>query len=234
MPLEKRNIFSSKFEKKSTDELKRISVSQEHQETAKLATIWELEKREGVSKELAERASSIQEKEEQRKEENKAAERFQTTGPRFVAAVIDLFLFIGCAGLVGVIPVPAWITSLFGFIAIGVPYFYSVFMHAQYGQTLGKMAMSIKVIDYAKESRITMKQAFLRDIGPVIYIMVVWLNILFMAIYRDQAAEAVVIVIMILQIVYWGWTVMEIVSMLFDDKSRSIPDYIAGTVVVRE
>ncbi len=43
-------------------------------------------------------------------------------------------------------------------------------MHGRYGQTLGKMATRVKVIDVTEEIEVTYRQAFLRD-SPLVVLM---------------------------------------------------------------
>lgn len=234
MILDKRNFFSDKFSRKTTEELRAICESSSHQEAAKLAAIWELERREDVSDELLILAENIHSVTEKRNIEKKAFEKYHTSGPRFFAALIDWSLFLGFALLINLIHMIPWINSLVNLLIITVPYAYSVVMHAAYGQTVGKILMGVKVVSFEGETRIGIGQAILRDIGPLVYIALLYLNMLFGAIYGIAGAQIVAIFLLILQIVYWFWGVLEIVTMLFDDKSRSLPDYIARTVVVRE
>lgn len=152
--MEKHNFFSDKFAKKTTDGLRKITVSSSHQEAAKLAAIWELERREGVNEELATIAEDIQIQKEQKKEENRVALKYQTSGPRFFAALIDWGLMMLIVLLINLIPMISWIQSLINALLIILPYGYSVLMHAYYGQTVGKILMSVKVVTYSNESDI--------------------------------------------------------------------------------
>ena len=51
-----------------------------------------------------------------------------------------------------------------GVFFFGFPVFYYVFLHGAYGQTFGKMAMKIRVLD-ADGSPVTYRKAFLRYLG---------------------------------------------------------------------
>ncbi len=51
-----------------------------------------------------------------------------------------------------------------GVFFFGFPVFYYVFLHGAYGQTFGKMAMRIKVLD-ADGAALTYRKAFLRYLG---------------------------------------------------------------------
>ena len=107
-------------------------------------------------------------------------------------------------------------------------------MHARFGQTLGKMALSIKLLNKDEKSEISIGQAVLRSIGPLVYVVSFILNALIASMFGPQSFEAIAILLMVLMFIYWCWGLVEIVTMLFDEKSRALHDYIAGTVVIRE
>src|SRR5215813_6504805 len=46
--------------------------------------------------------------------------------------------------------------------ASSLPYLYNVLMHGKYGQTVGKMATKVRVVDVSL-AKLSMRQAFLRD-----------------------------------------------------------------------
>ncbi len=232
--MEKRNIFSSKFEKKSNEELKAITTSSAHQEAAKLAAIWELERRGDQSKEMSSLAEEVEGKINRRNEEETKAKRYQTTGPRFIAAIIDGVLLMTIVILFELLPIWDWSASLISFISLALPVAYSILMHARFGQTLGKMALSIKLLNKDEKSEISIGQAVLRSIGPLVYVVSFILNALIASMFGPQSFEAIAILLMVLMFIYWCWGLVEIVTMLFDEKSRALHDYIAGTVVIRE
>ena len=232
--MEKRNIFSAKFEKKSNEELKAISTSNAHQEAAKLAAIWELERRGDQSEEMSSLAEEVEGKINKRNEEETKAKRYQTNGPRFIAAIIDGVLLMTIVILFELLPIWDWSASLISFISLALPVAYSILMHARFGQTLGKMALSIKLLNKDEKSEISIGQAVLRSIGPLVYVVSFILNALIASMFGPQSFEAIAILLMVLMFIYWCWGLVEIVTMLFDEKSRALHDYIAGTVVIRE
>jgi uncharacterized RDD family membrane protein YckC len=112
---------------------------------------------------------------------------------------------------------------------------YSALMHAKYGQTLGKKAMNVKVLDVSEERIPSLSQAFLREIGGIV-ISVMWLTQLtyFEVIGRFAAGTHIGgIPSQILNAVWIWWLVAELVTMVANSKRRALHDYIAGTVVVR-
>ncbi|MDC2890392.1 RDD family protein [Psychrosphaera algicola] len=84
-------------------------------------------------------------------------EKYQTFGPRIGASIIDsivvyivsaILIFIG-TGAGGVVESTLQFIDL---IQFGI---YSVALHTLYGQTLGKMALAVKVVNHVTESTIT-------------------------------------------------------------------------------
>ena len=112
------------------------------------------------------------------------------------------------------------------------PWIYNVLMHGLRGQTVGKMATGITVLDVS-ERKMSMVQAFLRE---SFYVAV---NVVSVTLYikqkfgvvRDPASIARIQGF--LAISGFIWFVLEIVTTLFDNRRRALHDHIAGTVVVR-
>ncbi|WP_133273491.1 RDD family protein [Hymenobacter radiodurans] len=98
-----------------------------------------------------------------------------------------------------------------------IPIVYSVLMHYKYGQTLGKMAVGIKVIDVSETRGISLKQAILRDSA---WIVLQTFSLLSIGGSITQSASSL-------------WALTEIITMFTNSKRRALHDFIAGTVVVR-
>jgi uncharacterized RDD family membrane protein YckC len=109
-------------------------------------------------------------------------------------------------------------------------------LHRFYGQTLGKRIMKIRVLSVDDEP-ITMRQAVLRDS--------VWLGLLLIGFVLNLpavlAGDSYLVTIDVTDSVEIGisyissaWLILEMITMLFNDKRRAIHDLIAGTVVVRD
>lgn len=93
-------------------------------------------------------------------------EKYKTFWKRFFAAIIDSFIFIPISWLGNSIEQSnnkllfiCWLLFYAGLLT-----FYSVFLHARYGQTLGKRIMNIKVLDLNESENIGFKRAFYREI----------------------------------------------------------------------
>lgn len=162
-------------------------------------------------------------------------DKYHITRERFWASVIDGIVIIPIAVVNQYISENQsseiiLITWLITFTAI--VYLYSVVMHAFFGQTIGKMLMKIKVFDVL-EIPLTFRQAVLRDIVPLIAgIAFLCADIYFIS-TNQQNPDQYNAFYSIAGNVMLAWTVLELVSMLTNEKRRSIHDFIAGTVVVK-
>src|SRR6185437_10558066 len=103
-------------------------------------------------------------------------QKYSTFWPRCCAGVIDSLIFVPYAGLAIFInfhsPVfvrlPLYLLNSSVFLA------YSIFMHARYGQTLGKRSCKVIVLDVS-EKPLSFSQAVLRDIVGVILLPIGWM-----------------------------------------------------------
>lgn len=128
-----------------------------------------------------------------------------------------------------------------------VAYGYEVGCVARWGQTLGKYAVGIRVVR-SDGSRVGWREAWLRssvDLGFACILFLgdtsaivhapasLWTDVGWMVRQAKlQAARPDAI-----EFVAWvqmGWLLGEVVSVLFNEKKRSLHDYIAGTVVIVE
>jgi uncharacterized RDD family membrane protein YckC len=164
--------------------------------------------------------------------------KYQTFWPRFWAGWIDGLVFAPLYF------VDQWLhdmtTAPFALALWFILYIfstdaYSVLMHARYGQTLGKMIMGVKVLDLS-ESRLSLRQAALRDIVLIVFSVVTVASGLPRVLagldpYPEPSEFSALD-----QFWLYGpfiWFAAELVTMLTNSKRRAVHDYIAGTVVVR-
>jgi uncharacterized RDD family membrane protein YckC len=168
--------------------------------------------------------------------------KYRTTLARITAAVIDYLVLVPIVLLdvfitfyePGKTLTFTWLT-----ISTAVQLGYSVWFHYNFGQTLGKAAMSIKVVDHVSENKITFKQAIIRDIVPLLvgfYCYIFYSYSIFTGTKHWMAENAIrenhltiagydVLVL---------WAILELLSMFFTRKNRAFHNLLAGTVVVRE
>jgi uncharacterized RDD family membrane protein YckC len=161
---------------------------------------------------------------------------YASSGQRIFAAIVD--------GIVLICPYLAVTLNAMKFqnmdlviaTAIVFPFAgiaYSVFGHYFFGQTLGKAIVNIKVVDHSTYSKLTWRQALLRDspslisqiAGSIIYALVTT-NIIQSNNITESITEFLEAVT-----TYWFWA--EFITMLFNKKRRAIHDFIAETAVIK-
>lgn len=162
--------------------------------------------------------------------------KYETTMQRFWAGFVDGLIFIPLGWL------ESWVYStarpvafliVWMLFSYPVYWLYSVLMHGFCGQTLGKMALKVKVLDLS-EAPISMRQAFLRDsVYIVINTAALILSIYFTLSGRETDVDSFLQANAILGTTALLWFVAEILTCLTNAKRRAVHDYIAGTVVVR-
>jgi uncharacterized RDD family membrane protein YckC len=171
---------------------------------------------------------------------SEAERKYQTFWPRFWAGVVDGIVFypVRLLGLVVYAEgIPLWIRGCwyvmesFGFIA------YVVLMHSEFGQTLGKMATGVKVLDLS-ESKLSGSQALRREIVPIGLTLIglpfgLKLVLQGVNLHRPELAEVPGLIFWIPALAGVGWFAAELVTMLSNEKRRAVHDFIARSVVVR-
>jgi uncharacterized RDD family membrane protein YckC len=157
---------------------------------------------------------------------------YQTGGRRFLALIIDGFILSMATGLIewcmtpslGVLP-NVVLCVLFTAVQVG----YEVYMHGRFGQTFGKFFVKVRVIDLGGR-RITYKQAAVRNIVPLVLSpIVIWysVSIVVTGEMQDPSLYRSAYIANLL------WVLLEMLTMLLNDKRRALHDFMANTVVVR-
>lgn len=165
--------------------------------------------------------------------------KYNTFWPRLFAHVIDGLVLVPIDLLNDWIEKTATDSSLIyslwysaNTIAI---YLYFILMHGYFGQTLGKMLFKVKVFDVSEQNQVSIKQAFFRDCIPLIMciLYMMFFNPLSFNIDQIDIFSDVPIVFWFFAFFGLFWRILEIGTMLNDEKRRAFHDYIAGTVVIR-
>jgi uncharacterized RDD family membrane protein YckC len=170
-------------------------------------------------------------------------QKYSTFWPRFMASWVDglvLWPLFGLTRYILSFDPPTSIAFILWFIQSTGVYFYAVYMHGKYGQTVGKMVCKVRVLTFKKEENINFRIALLRDSIPIV-IFVVTLIVEF---YLIVVGERTIIELYrptpeslqansYLYLMPMFWIVAELVTMLTNKRRRALHDYIAGTVVAR-
>lgn len=160
--------------------------------------------------------------------------RYHTGFKRLLAAIIDGIIFVPFAFL------EEWIVKNTAHLAIVVsctiliallPLIYSIFLHYKYGQTLGKWLAGVKVLDLSETRFLTLKQAVFRD-GFFLIVEVIGLFYFLLQANKSDYLQNDYNNDFAAQPIFW-WTIIELVTMLTNQKRRAIHDWIAKSVIVR-
>jgi uncharacterized RDD family membrane protein YckC len=112
---------------------------------------------------------------------------------------------------------------------------YSVCLHARYGQTIGKMITRVKVLDRSERRVPTIREAFLRDTGYILLSICSLVSFVYVVCTGRYVPgkETASLSEAVLAWAGCAWYLLEVITMLTNDKRRAVHDFIAGTVVVR-
>ena len=97
--------------------------------------------------------------------------KYSTFGPRFWMGFVDGCVLwpIGLASSVYLIlDVPRVVAAALVIVGNLAWLFYTVLLHARYGQTVGKMVTKVRVVDFRTEGKISIRQAWLREGIPLL------------------------------------------------------------------
>jgi uncharacterized RDD family membrane protein YckC len=225
-------MFYNIYSKKTDEELIGIASDKGYTDDSKLCAIGILRERGVAVDDFEPKEKELIEKRDTRIESMIAQERYNTGLDRFIALIID-GLVLGIAGWIFKLfngLESALIIGLIGIIQLALPYLYNIVLHGYCGQTFGKMAMSVKIYDKSEKKLISYKQALIRDIVPLSLLMIVQVISYFINPY-DWGLLVYVSIVMTLFLLFWS--ILEIITMLFDSKKRALHDFMAGTVVLK-
>jgi uncharacterized RDD family membrane protein YckC len=163
-------------------------------------------------------------------------DKYNTFWRRFAAGFIDGLILIP----ISAIGTFAKYSSYEGIIVAGmfithaIIFFYSVGLHWYSGQTLGKKWMDIRVVDIDEDKLLTFEQAFRRDLVYIflktVGLIIISVQIFKLGYYPPESS----IVKIFLSWLSVAWFLLEIITMLTDDKNRAFHDIMANSVVIKE
>jgi uncharacterized RDD family membrane protein YckC len=166
--------------------------------------------------------------------------------PRAYALLIDLLLWVPLIAAHIFLQRYSTATAILSLLVIGPAGFvYTIYFHARWGQTIGKMVARIRVTQL-DGTPIGIRHAFLRSSLDLllwiaytpwsVYVLATWSGPEWSSLtWADQGrvlAERNPLY-GIYDVVEQGWLWSELVVLLFNKKRRALHDFIAGTVVVK-
>jgi len=169
--------------------------------------------------------------------------KYRTFWRRFWAGWIDSFIIHPIEWInpwvfayIGAVPLLLLWYVLYSFAFVA----YSVFMHARYGQTIGKMVCGVVVRDLS-EAPLSVRQAALRDIVPLVLLpisLAVDLPDLLQGLNPSRQERFTSgpphWLTLVLGSIFLLWSAAEVITMLTNKKRRAVHDLIAGSVVIRK
>jgi len=164
-------------------------------------------------------------------------DKYETFWRRFFAGLIDALVFLP----IGVITVLLTLKGNTVLLIVGTIlnhlsfYAYSVYFHWAKGQTVGKQLMDIRVVDQTETRLLTLGQSLMRDsvsiglevIGVAFFIYRITSITGFDPLTHD-------IVDYILDWTAIAWFLLELLTMLTNERRRAVHDFLAGSVVIKE
>ncbi len=118
---------------------------------------------------------------------------------------------------------------------------YAVWMHTRYGQTVGKMACRVRVVDHRTEGPLSVRQAAIRECVPLVSNLGMLGYGLYLVGSGSLTGDAWEHPDRVMNLRLVGalaampalWFLVEMITMFSNRKRRALHDLIAGTVVVR-
>lgn len=171
-------------------------------------------------------------------------QRYRTFRPRFWASITDALVISVLAyfpqNFASFFPA-VWDTALWLAVIVivwgypAITWVYSVFLHGRFGQTVGKMFTRVRVVNALTEEPITFRHALLRDCVAISISIPLLIYNSYLLLIESPVRESSALN----ELANWTtyirgiWWLVEIITMLTNDKRRAVHDFIAGTVVVR-
>ena len=169
--------------------------------------------------------------------------RYKTIWKRICASIVDTIVLLPITlGSTWTMKhhasLPAGILVLIYLLSCLAGFVYIIGLLGKYGQTLGKMALHVIVMDIGERVHINYFQAFKRNLVsliltaiPMSYQIVQILSGTFTLSSVDGTPAHFDLVMLLINFI---WFLAEITSVLATSKRRAIHDFIAGSVVVRK
>lgn len=125
-----------------------------------------------------------------------------------------------------------WIIFVWTAFNAALYYLYSIFFHYKFGRTIGKWVVGIKVLDSSETKLLSLRQAFLRD---SLYLVIQIIGLLYFLFLVTKTGDLDIIIMDYRNFIDYSflcWMLLELLSMLTNDKRRAIHDWLAGSVVI--
>jgi uncharacterized RDD family membrane protein YckC len=164
--------------------------------------------------------------------------KYDTFWPRWAAGFLDglIFMPLGFISLflrnnphVPVI-IACILTAIYNFSRP----VYTIWMHGRYGQTVGKKALNIILLNVEETRVINYKEALLRESPYLIMLFLYSILSIYILFSNGNFSPSLVVSVSILSFTNLIWFLLEVITMLTNNKRRALHDLIAGSVVIRK
>jgi uncharacterized RDD family membrane protein YckC len=163
-------------------------------------------------------------------------EKYRTGFKRLLAAIVDGIVFLPF------LLVDRWLIKttandyvLMTWLSLTafIPIFYSIILHYKFGQTIGKWVAGVKVLDVSENRNINFKQSFIRDAVYLLFEIIGFLYFFILVVKTGDTHYMLDGFNGFAATPFFIWTLLEIITMLTNNKRRAIHDFIAKSVVVK-
>ena len=168
--------------------------------------------------------------------------KYRTFWRRFFAEFVDGLVFLPVSLATGWVwrhaaAVPLPLLALHYLVSRLLFFIYEIYFLGTHGQTPGKKALGVVVLDVSERRHVSYRQALLRNAVPLGVTLVLLPCQLFQILtgrfYLLHPGRLPDAVSWISSLILMVWFLLEIVTMTFNSKRRALHDFIAGSVVVK-
>lgn len=164
-------------------------------------------------------------------------EKYKTVWQRWLAGLLDGLIFLPLGFLNQAIQpntnLPVFAIVLWQIFYIFSRPAYTILMHGKYGQTVGKKAMGVILLNIDETRIINYRQAILRE-SPELIVLLAYMIFKINYLLGHDLTPAATTLLMILGSANTIWFLLEIITTVSNDKRRALHDFIAKSVVVRK
>lgn len=224
------NFYYRIYEKKASAELVGLAMNQNIAIDTRNLAIEILENRGELNDELISLKAELENTRLKLLRSEISTDKYDTFWARVAANAIDNS-FLKILGFGSVLFISdSFIMQSIVIASYFLPYVYSILFHAYFGQTIGKMLMGIKIFNKNEITQISLKQAVLRDCIPLIFVLIV-VVLTTSGLLKEESGSTPATTV--LSVVILTWAILEIFTLLFNQKRRALHDFVAGTVVLK-
>lgn len=168
--------------------------------------------------------------------------KYRTFWRRFFAEFVDSLVLLPVTLIASWVwrqaaSVPLPLLALHYLVTRLLFFIFRIYFLGAHGQTPGKMALGVVVLDVSERRHVSYRQALLRDAAPLAVMLLLLPYQLFQILtgrfYLLQPGGRPDAISWISSLVLMVWFLLEIVTMTFNSKRRALHDLIAGSVVVK-